>query len=319
MRIGLLLLGLGIGAATLEIGLRVLFPNSLMGAATQLQFAAGGQKHFQPDPECGYIPVLDNSVYDRYGCRLDNGRQLDSYDGEDRKGRRRVLFVGDSVTRRERTMRALQALYGDKLYEYWNAGVESFNVEQELIFYRRVNRKLKPDQVILTFHNNDFQETPLVYRKNGQLEVLFLRKDRAQINPWWFNHSYLYRWLTGINLGRLDRDRRSQAMREALRGWQQQMAQDKADFAVILLPILKPVKEWSSREVWSRETALELLQEQKILYFDLLPDMEKALQEGLNLQESPDDSWHPSPAAAAHFARYLWDQGLLTGPEKSAP
>lgn len=306
------MLGLFVGVLALELGLRLFFPDSLMGAATKLQFAAGGQKHFQPDPECGYIPVLDDDVYDGYGCRLDSGRQLDSYNGEDRKGRRRILFVGDSVTRRERTMRALQKLYGDKLYEYWNAGVESFNVEQELIFYRRVNHKLKPDQVILTFHNNDFQETPLVSRKDGQLQVLFLRKDRAQIDPWWFNHSYLYRWLTGINLGRFDRDRRRQAMGEALAGWKQTLDQDKVPFSVILLPILKPMEQWTTREKWSRETAIQLLQEQKIRYFDLLGDMEEALKEGVSIQESPDDSWHPSPEAAEHFAKYLYSQGILS-------
>ena len=311
IRLALLLIGLGIGLVSLELALRIFFPDSLMGSATKLQFAAGGQKNFQPDEECGYIPVLENGVYDRYGCRLDNGRQLDGYDGENRKGRQRILFVGDSVTRRERTMRALQKLYGDKLYEYWNAGVESFNVAQELIFYQRVNCKLKPDRVILTMHNNDFQETPLVYRKEGQLQVLFLRKDRAQIDRWWFNHSFVYRWLTGINLGRLDHERRRQAMKEALEGWKRTLAQPQVAFSVILLPILKPLDEWSSHEKWSRQTALELLREEKITYYDLLPAMEKALKDGVSIQESPDDSWHPSDQAARVFAEDLQRRQIL--------
>lgn len=311
LRFGLLLIGLGIGILALEVGLRIWAPDSLMGAGTKLQFAAGAQKNFLPDDECGYIPVLGNGVYDRYGCRLDAGRQLDNYDGEDRKGRHRILFVGDSVTRRERTMRALQKLYGDERYEYWNAGVESFNVEQELVFYRRVNSQLKPDQVILTFHNNDFQETPLVFRKDGQLQVLFMRKDRAQINPFWFNHSYLYRWLTGINLGRLDYNRRKAAMREALHGWQRTMAEQKVEFSVILLPLLKPMGEWEKREKWSRDTALELLKELNIRHFDLLPAMEQALKEGVSIQESPDDSWHPSDGAATYFARFLYGQDII--------
>lgn len=312
LRLFLLLIGLGVGVVALELGLRIFSPDSLMGAGSKLQFAAGAQKNFLPDDEAGYIPVLDNYVYDTYGCRLDAGRQLDSYDGQDRKGRHRVLFVGDSVTRRERTMRALQKLYGDEHYEYWNAGVESYNVEQELVFYRRINSKLKPDRVILTFHNNDFQETPLVFRKDGELQVLFMRKDRAQINPWWFSHSYLYRWLTGINLGRLDYDRRRAAMRAALQGWQNTMAEQKVEFSVVLLPLLKPVSQWEKREKWSRETALELLKDLKITYYDLLPDMERALEEGVSIQESPDDSWHPSDAAAAHFAQILYKQDILS-------
>lgn len=312
LRLGLLLVGLVAGVIVIEIGLRLIFPGSLMGAGSQMQFGAGGQGQFQPDPECGYFPVVGNTVYDRYGCRLDNGRQLDNYDGTDRKGRQRVLFVGDSVTRRERTMRALQKLYGDQHFEYWNAGVESFNIEQELIFYRRVNRQLKPDQVILTFHNNDFQETPLVVQRDGKLEILFLAKDGTQVDSWWFNHSYLYRWMISIELGGMDRERRKQSTRQALLDWQQILQQDRSEFSVILLPILKPLDQWSEIELWSRKTALELLSELKIRHFDLLPSLERALAARVNVQETPDDTWHPSSRVATYFAEDLFAQKILT-------
>lgn len=299
----------------MELGLRLFFPDMVVAAGAQLQFRAGEQTNFEPDPECGYIPVLGNETYDAYGCRVDRydqkGKRLPALDPADRHGKKRLLFLGDSVTRRERIQDALEKAYGEAHYEYWNAGVESFNTMQELVFYRRVNSKLKPDQVILTFHNNDFQDTPLVFKKDGELQIHFMRRDGNHINPWLFSHSYLYRWLTGLSLGNLDRRRQRQAVQEALVGFQETTRAEKVTFSVILLPILKPFAQWTNKEKWSRENALQLLQEQQIPTYDLFPDMEQALKEGVTLPESPGDTWHPSAAAAEHFARYLVAKKLI--------
>ena len=299
----------------MELGLRLFFPNMVVAAGAQLQFRAGEQTNFEPDPECGYIPVLGNQTYDAYGCRVDRydakGKRLPPLDPDNRHGKKRLLFLGDSVTRRERIQDALEKAYGEDHFEFWNAGVESFNTMQELVFYRRVNSKLKPDQVILTFHNNAFQDTPLVFKKDGQLQIHFMRRDGNHINPWLFSHSYLYRWLTGLSLGNLDRRRQRQAVKEALAGFQQTTQAEKVNFSVILLPILKPYEQWTNKEKWSRQNALQLLKEQQITTYDLFPDMLQALKEGVTLPESPGDTWHPSPAAAEHFARYLVAEKLI--------
>lgn len=307
-------MGLSIGLVGMELGLRCFFPGMVIGAGSQLQFRAGERANFQADPECGYIPVVGNAAYDRFGCRVDrydaNGQRLPDRDGSRRQGKR-ILFVGDSVTRRQRIQDALEKIYGSQKYEFWNAGVESFNTMQELVFYRRINSKLKPDQVILTFHNNDFQDTPLVFRENGELQIHFMRRDGSHINPWLFSHSYLYRWLTGLSLGNLDRARQRAAVKEALVGFQQTTSQQQVGFSVILLPILKPYSQWTNKEKWSRQNALELLQELGITTYDLFPDMEAALSEGVTLPEAPGDSWHPGVAAAEHFARYLASKQVL--------
>jgi hypothetical protein len=303
-------LGLLFGVIGAELGLRLFFPGMVIGAGRQLQFRAGESTNFVPDAEAGYMPVLGNAAYDQYGCRVDRydatGKRLP--ERGPRQGRR-VLFLGDSVTRRERIQDALEKIYPGN--DYWNAGVESFNTMQELIFYRRVNSKLKPDQVILTFHNNDFQDTPLVFRQNGELQIHFMRRDGNRINPWLFSHSYLYRWLTGLSLGQLDRARQRVVMKEALAGFRETMASEKVEFSVILLPILKPYEQWNVREKWSRQAALELLKEEGIKTYDLMPDMEAAMKEGVVLPETPGDTWHPSAAAAEHFARYLSGQKIL--------
>lgn len=313
----LLLLGLGlcVGLLVMELALRVCFPSLVFGAGAHLQFRAGSQSDFRADAEAGYMPVLGNRSYDRYGCRVDrfgaDGKLKPENDGNQQAGRSRVLFVGDSVTRRGHIQAWLEEIYGEQRFEYWNAGVESFNTAQELIFYRRFNALLKPQQVILTFHNNDFEDTPLVFRENGELQIHFMRRDGNQINPWLFSHSYLYRWLTGLSLGTLDRHRQRAAVEAALRGFKTTLNEQNVRFSVVLLPILKPYAQWTPREKWSRQNALELLKEQNITTYDLLPDMQKALSEGLAIQETPGDSWHPSVAAGQHFARYLAEQKLI--------
>ncbi len=308
------MLGLSIGLVGMELGLRLFFPGMVIGAGSQLQFQAGERANFQADAECGYVPVLGNAAYDQYGCRVDRydaaRHRLPERDGSVRQGKR-ILFAGDSVTRRQRIQDALEQIYGSQEYEYWNAGVESFNTMQELIFYRRINSKLKPDQVVLTFHNNDFQDTPLVFRQNGELQIHFMRRDGNRISPWLFSHSYLYRWLTGLSLGNLDRVRQRAAVKEALAGFRQTTAQQKVGFSVILLPILKPYEQWTGKEKWSRQNALEVLKELDITSYDLFPDMEAAVKEGVILPETPGDSWHPSQAAAQHFARYLASKKIL--------
>jgi hypothetical protein len=45
------------------------------------------------------------------------------------------------------------------------AGVESFNTVQEVAYDRSFNRFIRLDHVILTFHLNDFETTPVAFRE----------------------------------------------------------------------------------------------------------------------------------------------------------
>jgi hypothetical protein len=114
---------------------------------------------FVIDPDFGFRPILPSGSYTRFGT-LANG-----YAEAKRPGVTRLLFIGDSVTRRGHIVEALKSHYGSQEYEYWNAGVESFNTVQEVEYYRRFNRAIQPDHVILTFHLNDFETTPVWFRE----------------------------------------------------------------------------------------------------------------------------------------------------------
>lgn len=281
-----------------EVGLRIYYPSGEIPAAHLESASDEEQTGFQEDAEAGYLPVVGRGEYGPHGC-LPNDYQLDQ------RRAPRVLFTGDSVTHRGKIVEALKKLYGADTYEYWNAGVESFNTLQEWVFYKRHNHKIEPDHVVLTFHNNDFRATPLVVREGGEIKIY---QPGTHINPWLFRRSYLYRWAWPDPD---DTEARRQKVRQSLMDFRDALQGDNKRFTVILHPMLKPYSSWSDDEKNSRELSLSYFKELEIRYIDLLPVSEKALEEGLEVTEAPGDVLHPNDEMAARFARELQAQNLL--------
>ena len=86
---------------------------------------------------------------------------------------------------------------------------------------------------------------------------------------------------------------------------------DGAKLSVVLLPILAPPAEWKGVEKESREYSLRILKSLELPVYDLLGTLEKALAEGVNVEEIPGDTWHPSQELADRFAEYLADEEIL--------
>lgn len=303
LRLVLLVGSLLFALVAAEFGLRFLSPRLSKGGE-KMNFAAGTLASFEPDEEAGYLPKTNSQEYDDYGCLRNNYRL------EKPAGVKRILFIGDSVTHRARIVNGLRKLYGEKGYEYWNAGVESFNTLQELVLYRRYNSKIKPDQVVLTFHNNDFMQTPIVYQKNGKMEIMSPLRDRRKLNLWLFDNSYFYRFWLGMSW-REDNQEKSDEVRDNLAALKQLTDEQKVDFRVVLLPLMKPVSEWSKGENWSREQSLSIFKDLNIQVYDLLPTMEKAAAANEKMVEATGDFWHPDDQMAEQFARQLYDEKLL--------
>lgn len=297
----LALFGLVVGLLAAEIGVRVYYPDGGIPAAHLESSSAEEHTSVHEDGEAGYLPVLGRGEYDLYGC-LKNEYQVDNKRGT------RLLFIGDSVTHRARLVNALRKLYGEAKYEYWNAGVESFNTRQELVLYRRHNIAIKPDHVILTFHNNDFRATPLVVREKGQFKVY---DPGMSLNPWLFERSYLYRWAWPRTD---DRQGRARQVLESLAEFKALLAQQKVRFSIVLVPMFKPESTWDKSEKWSRQQSQEYFRQLGLPYFDMLPIMEAALQEAKEVTETPGDFFHPNDFIAQQFARELHGKGLLEGP-----
>jgi hypothetical protein len=274
--------------------------------ANQLHFDPNTLANLQISDECGFLPAVGvGGEYSQYGC-LNN-----SYDVNDRHGKERILFVGDSATHRGRIVKALRAAYGEDRYEYWNAGVESFNTAQEAVFYRRYNQNIHPDQVIVTFHNNDFMATPIAFHQGSELLIYSPRYKKQLANAWLFKNSFVYRWIQKRTLEIISQDEQAQEVRKRLQELKGMTDDAGIRLTVVVLPIFQPYDKWRADEQWSRKQSLEILDELKIRHFDLLPSMEAAMRDKVEIQESPSDTWHPSDEVAQYFARFLAQEGLL--------
>ncbi len=310
---GFRLLAVGFGIAIALVGtellLRVTKPYKTHRAALELQqFRDGGEAIaalFEIDEEMGFRPRLPSQLYSAWGT-LANEYQL----AKD-PARRRLLFIGDSVTFRGEIVRALRRRFGDARFEYWNAGVESFNAAQALAFYRRFNRAIDPDHVVLTFHLNDFQTTPIAFRdKNGDLVVYAPHRSALTIDKGLFETWHLYRLYVGLRTNRrVARQRVAEEVDAALATLRDAVA--PARLTVLVFPILSPHEAWTPEERWAHETVSRILEDRAIESFDLLPTLEKALEDGVSVREPPEDPWHPSAAFAEYAARDLEARGFL--------
>lgn len=301
VRVFLVTVGLVVGVIVTEIGLRFYYPDGGIPAAHLEHTSDERHTSFTEHPECGYLPIVGLGEYGPHGCLKND------YDVDNPKAQR-VLFVGDSVTHRARIVNALKELYGEDSFEYWNAGVESFNTMQEWVLYREHNHTIKPDHVVLTFHNNDFVATPMVVRERGQIKVY---QPGLDINPWLFRKSYVYRWAWPKGE---DKAMREQQVLEGLKGFKSALDAQGTRFTVVLHPVLKPLTEWNDVERESREKSLKYFEDLNLRVIDLLPVVEKAIRDGVNVTEAPGDYLHPSDELSHLFARELQRQGLLEVP-----
>ena len=312
----LLLASLVVALGLFEMLLRAAAPGGGFGAAQELPWLrdADRSRLFVLDPEFGFRPRLDTELFDEHGTHRND------YTLEAPPGRERLLFLGDSVTARGHIIDALRELYGEERFEYWNAGVESFNTVQEVAYYRRYNAAIEPDHVILTFHLNDFETTPVAFRDpGGRLVVYAPNQPAREIDAWWFANSYLYRlWLGRVVAPGDPFDSFAGEVEEALLSLRRELAASGVRLSVVVLPLIEDPRRWSPGPRHAHQRILAFLRANGIHHVDLLPTLVRALEAGVEVQEAPGDTFHPSPAAARFFARTLHAAGLLEDPPPRA-
>lgn len=308
VNLALMSMSIILSLAAIEGGLRISHRYETFNAATELPWMRNNEQDlsqfFMVDPEIGFHPILGKGFYNEYGT-LRNEYPLDK-----RPGMTRLLFIGDSATLRGKIIHELKALYDDVAFEYWNAGVESFNTSQEVKFYLRYNAVIQPDHVILTFHMNDFEATPVAFfNENKQLVVYIPHTPLKSVNRWLFEKSCLYRWVVGVTL---KPEQGKQAIEEEIRAQlrllRDTLAERHIRFTVFVLPLVKPEREWMQEEQEHRAAILDMLQHLQIRYFDFFDICQAAIRDGIPVQEIPGDSWHPSSEVAQRFARHVYEQ-----------
>lgn len=312
--------GLLLALVTVEVVLRCVDPEVIghAGWIEPVDQAWADDKRFLPDDELGFRPELGPppKEYAPHGM-LHNDYTLEKPDGVER-----LLFLGDSVTHRGKIIDALRGRLGDEGYEYWNAGVEAYGTAQEVAYYARHGSAIAPDHVILTFHINDFEVTPIWFR-NGEGELMKFHRRRPQaLNPWLWRWSYLYRFLQGLEgEARLENsleEEMAEEIEDALRRLKELTARDGARLSVLILPLLGGTEGYP--EAWAQgaaervERAARILDELGIPAYDLTAPHDLAMERGVVVREASWDPMHPSRFVAAFFADHLLAAGLFGDP-----
>jgi len=308
------LFGILAAAAVGEAIVRIVDPFSAGRAGMELELFRGDQermrKLFRLDAELGYVPIFDTGPYDADGF-LRHGH---AYELEDKGERERILFLGDSVTRRARIVRALRREYGDEKYEYWNAGVTAYNTVQEVGYYERYARKSNPDHIVLTFHLNDFYHSPISFvDPEGRVQVVSPYEHLSGLQAWLFEYSHAYRFYLGRTTDKWDLEASSRDILAALERLKSLAEAEGARLSVLVLPNLQPLEDW--HPLWQKryDRALAIMEELDLRHFTLLEPLQQALADGVDPEETPRDTEHPSAAVAAYFGRFLKARKLLDG------
>jgi hypothetical protein len=165
----------------------------------------------------------------------------------------------------------------------------------------------------LTFHNNDFRTTPVLFLDDSnEIFAIYPNRPQRHFNLWLFRHSHLYRFLAGLTFLQAEDEGAIEAeVTHAVQELRDILAEEDIEFKVIVFPALKPYQKWSSHEEESRAQILDLLEELDIEYFDLLEVSDKAIAQGINVHETAGDVWHPSAEISQIFANYLYAQQIF--------
>ena len=262
--------------------------------------------HFELDPELGYRPIPGGPEYGPHGA-LWNDHPL-----EKRPGVRRLLFLGDSVTRRGKIVDALCELFGAEV-ECWNAGVVGYSTRQEFDYYRRECADLAADHVVLTFHLNDYETTPVTFLEGDRMVAVYGQRGSRNPNAWLYQHSYLYRfyWTRSARATSAELEQSlAREIEDALRGLQSLTAERSARFTVLLFPWASPPGQWSESMSGQLVATRRLLETLGIDHYDLVETLEGALAAGIDVQEEPGDLQHPSAEFGRWIARDLVERGF---------
>lgn len=266
------------------------------------------KKAFTIDDDIGFRPILGTEFFNQYGTRVND------YPIEKRQDFVRVLFMGDSVTEAGYIISGLKHYYGDKNYEYWNAGVGSYNTVQEVNYYKRYNFTILPDEVVLTFVFNDFEITPIAFFLSPDDLVVFSpNKTIHNMSPFLFKNSYIYRFYIGYLMsqkkqGYLD----NEEVKSSLLELKNILEKDNIKLTVIISPYLKPYNSWENYEKNNRKKIVSILNDLKIRYFDLSHLVEQAVNEMIILRDDYTNITHPSRELGLYFAKYLYENKLLS-------
>ncbi len=267
----------------------------------------------QRDDELGYRPNTGgDSLYDGHGAFKNE------YSLEKAPGNTRVLFIGDSIAAIGYLSAAVKGLNQAGGYEYWNMGVHGYSTRQELKYFERYGRKLRPDIVILEFCLNDFDGTPVVLKdENGKTIVANLYLGEEHFNYWLYKHSTLYRLYLSLKASVSDRAGLVEDVRKNIKKMQQYAREDGFALRVVVYPLLLEYDQWPESYKTQRQDAVALLKDLGVEFYDANDFVQGQIKARSrdHVRLGRDDQFHPSKALAKDLAGQILDAGFLAAPQ----
>lgn len=323
-----LLLAAGAVAGTIllaEFAVRALMPPGRLLSPTAIAtFAARAESErsmITADDELGHAPVLGGPVYDEHGLL----RAFPLRSGVAKQpGVPRLLFLGDSVTRRASLVAPLRAFAdaSGQPAEVLNAGVESWNPAQEVAGYFRSQQPLAADHVVLSLHNNDLTESTVMCLRDGAL-TLCNPGSFVPVDVGWYGRSILYQiYVHGRHVDRLRPEHylfRADDVERALVRLRDEVQGRGGKLTILVLPIFAAERDWQPHERASRARGLQIVQRLGVASVDLQPACEALAGAGLPVRVVPTDPYHPNDACSAALAHAAADAVLGPAAVRAIP
>lgn len=259
--------------------------------------------NYMVDPKVGFRPKFETKQTNGWGT------QKNQYKLEKSSDKKRLLFIGDSVTADGFLLAGLRVCAGTEGHEYWNGGVGSFNIKQVVDYYIEYLHKVDPDHIIYTLHLNDWDNTPVVFaNKDGSLSAYEPRFGEVKLSGFLYRNSNLYNLFLRYYLGKKEEEEvKEPLVRESLVRLKNATANKK--LTVLINPMMQPLAEWNSHHMRLKSKTVEILEMLEIQYFDLSQWLKPAIDSGIPLDGV--DIWHPGPKISTFLATKLCESGLF--------
>jgi len=167
--------------------------------------------------------------------------------------------------------------------------------------------------VVLSFHLNDYETTPITFMDGDQFVAVYGRLGSTPPSPWFLLHSYLYRYLWSVRLAatHVERSRAIEQEVEQSLGELQALVRERgAEFSVLVLPWFLPEPQWSEELRRHQRETVQLLERLGVRHYEFLDTLERAVADGITIQETPGDVQHPSGEFGQRMAADLLARGF---------
>jgi lysophospholipase L1-like esterase len=304
-RVGLVFAGVLLALALVEVLVRAGEERIVDVPSVDLS-ADGTSALYEITEDGGFGPILGGPAY-----RAD-GTAHHRYPDAKVPGTERILFLGDSVTARGRIVRALHARVGSAHREFWNAGVESFDLCQTVRHFLQHASRTDPDRVVLTFHFNDFHVTPVSFVDARGVRRTW-RPEAPHERLWRFGTRHFAWWRAALGpfADEIDTHGRERDTLRCLERLAAACRERGLPLHVLVLPPIDDPARWRPADARAHALALDACRRLALPHTDLAPALVTALLAGHDVQESPNDHYHPSDAAAAAMADLVVSSGVF--------